>query len=289
VYVSQKTSADDCKEMNVEITTGRASEGGHWYNLLTGEPVYEIRGANGFMRPFDLRDARKFLKQGIPHGPGNTTIIRQLAAPQLEKWRRKQICMSARTLPGIEKLTNEDELFAAVEEDADAQARKAAARGTVVHAAIQGSFEGAPTAWHDAPYVSPVHAWIEERYGLQNWEAEKSCASLLGYGTKADLSNKVIPCIIDFKGKDLSQMIGKRGMDLTFWTHAMQLAATREALGLPHADCVNIFFCRDTPNIPVIAREWDEAELQKGWRMFKHCLGLWQEEKDYFPQLAKAA
>ena len=273
-----------------EVTTGRASEGGHWYNLITGEPVYEIEGANGQMRKVTLRDARKHLRERtMLLGPGITTITKQLAAPQLERWRRKQVCLSTRTLPGADTIADEDVLFEAVETDANEQARKAAVRGTEIHAALQGYFEGRPPASYDLPYVSPVLAWLTQRYGLDDWEAEKSCVSLLGYGSKSDLSNRKIPCLVDFKGKDLKQMRGKRGSQLAFWNHAMQLAATREALRLPKADCVNIFFCRDVPNTPVVVREWDEPEIQKGWRMFQHCLGLWQEENDYFPQLKVAA
>lgn len=273
-----------------EITTGRAAEAGHWYNLLTGELIYEIRGANGKMRPPTLRDAKKYLEEGTLFlGPGITTVTKQLAAPQLTRWMVRQALMAAITLPRI-AYESDDAFMARAEEDANEQAAKAAARGTEVHAGIQGSFEGQPVTPSDWPYVEPVRAWLAQRYGLDGWIAEKSLASLeLGFGTKIDLANYGIPCIVDFKGKDHLAMVGKRGKDLAFWSHCMQLAAGRMLAGLPKADCVNIFFCRDVPHQPVIAREWDEPELQKGWRMFKHCLGLWQEEKDYYPHLKAAA
>jgi len=41
-----------------DTTTGRASEGGHWY-AQNGSCVYEIRATAGQMRPVTLRDARK--------------------------------------------------------------------------------------------------------------------------------------------------------------------------------------------------------------------------------------
>src|SRR5688572_8327342 len=78
-----------------EVTSGRASESGHWYDR-TGKPCYEVRGANGNLRPATLRDARK-------HGwvPGVSSICQMEHKPQLVRWQVDQGVMAAITLPRI--------------------------------------------------------------------------------------------------------------------------------------------------------------------------------------------
>src|SRR5690606_19485277 len=76
-----------------EISTGRASEGGHWYGR-DGSCVYEIRGANGKMRAVNLRDARKL---GLV--PGVSSISQMEHKPALERWKIEQALMAALTLP----------------------------------------------------------------------------------------------------------------------------------------------------------------------------------------------
>jgi hypothetical protein len=70
-----------------------ATSAGHWYTL-DGEPCYTIVGKNGAERNTTLRDARTMALV-----PSVTTIIRQAAAPALEKWKRDQLLMAALTLP----------------------------------------------------------------------------------------------------------------------------------------------------------------------------------------------
>lgn len=265
----------------------RPSESGHWYCLRTGNPVYEVVGANGKVRKADLRDARKLLLV-----PGGTTIIKMKAAPQLVRWLVRQALLAAITLPR-NAYESDDAFMARAEEDSKEQARKAAERGTQLHAAIQGSFEGKPVASEDLPYVEPVRAWLAQRYGLEGWEAEQSFASPYGYGSKADISNRRIPAVGDFKCKDFGPE--KQAKELAYDEHVMQLASNR--IGFLHkyadvrwnaADCFNIFVSTSNPGL-IRVREWDELEIEKGWRMFQHCLGLWQEEKNYFPTIKAAA
>jgi len=260
-------------------TTGRAQEGGHWYTR-TGAPAYEIPAATGAMRPVTLRDARKL---GLL--PGVSSILAMEAKPMLEAWKISQALMSALTLPRLPG-ESDDAFIERARTDSKEQARKAAERGTQLHAAIQGSFDGAPTAAEDIPYVEGVRAWIGQRYGLAGWTAECSFAHPHGYGGKSDLHHLKIPVVLDIKCKDFGE--DKRAKDLAWPEHCMQLAAYREGHGIPKADCANVFVSTRVPGL-VVVREWDDEELADGWAAFQCLLKLWQIRKDYYPGLERAA
>jgi hypothetical protein len=250
-----------------------ASESQHFY-WRNGMPCYDIKGANGSMRAVNLKDARKM---GLV--PGVSSILQMEAKPQLTNWLVEQALMSALTLP---RLTNEtdDDFIHRAREDSKEQARKAAARGTAIHAAIQGAFEGKPIAAEDLPYVEPVRAWLLQRYGLDGWSAETSFASPLGYGGKADLIHRGIPVVADIKCKAFGPE--KYGADLAWPEHAMQLAAYREGFGHRKADCINIFVSTAVPGLMCV-REWDEVEIQENWKAFQCLLTLWKIRKKFDP------
>lgn len=260
-------------------TTGRASESQHWYTP-SGEPAYDIRGANGAMRPVTLRDARKL---GLY--PGVSAILSMEAKPQLTNWLIEQALLAALTLPRIDGESH-DALLQRARTDSQEQARKARERGTALHTAIQGSFEGAPTAAEDIPYVESVRAWLAQRYGLSGWQSERSFAHPLGFGGKADLIHDGIPVVIDLKCKDFGEE--KEAKDLAWPEHAMQLAAYREGFSLPKADCVNVFVSTRVPGL-VRVREWDENEIADNWHAFRCLLTLWQIRKTYHPHLKRDA
>lgn len=232
------------------------------------------------MRAVTLRDARKL---GLV--PGVSSILAMEAKPQLEAWKVTQALMAALTLPRLPDETD-DAFIDRARTDSKEQARKAAERGTAIHAAIQGSFEHVPTAAEDLPYVEPARAWIAQRYGIEGWQAERSFAHSMGFGGKSDLMHAGIPCVIDVKCKDFGE--DKQGKDLAWPEHAMQLAAYREGFGYPRADCANIFVSTRIPGL-VRVREWDESELADNWEAFRCLLRLWQLRKGYCPQFARAA
>ena len=62
-----------------------ASESGHWYTQ-EGDPMYTVpKKKGGGLRATTLRDARK-----LNLVPSVTTVMKELAAPQLEMWKIKQ-------------------------------------------------------------------------------------------------------------------------------------------------------------------------------------------------------
>lgn len=256
-----------------------ASESQHWY-ARDGQPCYEVVGAKGQAVPTTLRHARSM---GLV--PGVSSILAMEAKPALTNWLVEQALMSALTLPRIPNETDDDFIHRA-REDSKEQARKAAARGTAIHAAIQGAFEGKPIAAEDLPYVEPVRAWLAQRYGLDGWLAESSFASPRGVGGKRDLLNRRIPAIIDIKCKDFGE--DKQGTDLAWPEHAMQLGAYREEPGLEAADCANLFVSTRIPGL-IRVREWDEWEIQDNTEAFWCLHRVWCIRKKFNPGFERLA
>ena len=230
------------------------------------------------MRPATLRDARKM---GL--FPGVTSIIKCAAAPGLERWKQDQVLMAALTLPRIDGETSE-QLCARILADSGEQARVARDKGTQIHAAIQGHYEGKPPDESMWEYVKGAVAAIDANFGPQQWVSEKPCAHPMGYGTKADLHCEWT--VLDFKGADFdaSNVATLKTRD----EHAMQLAATRMALSLPRADCAIVYVSRCSPGLARVIRI-DDAELERGWSMFRSLLEFWQAKSNYRPQSFREA
>lgn len=246
-----------------------ATGAGHWYRL-DGAPAYTVTGANGNERPTTLRDARKL---GLV--PSVTGIIRTAAAPGLEKWKRNQVLLSALTLPRVE---NEPETswLARVERDWQEQGGKAAERGTAIHAAIERHYRGElpdETLWD---WVKAAREEIRRHCGEQRWLAERSFADVRGYGGKTDLHSD--EWVVDVKGKEGDAWQIDHQL---FDEHLMQLAAYREGLGVPGACCGILFVGRDVPSARFVKAA--EADLDRGWQMFKALLAFWQAKHGYKP------
>jgi hypothetical protein len=246
----------------------RPTEAGHFYDV-DGTPRYTIVGANGKERPTTLRDARKF-----GWYPGVSTIIRQAAAPGLQMWKERQVLLAALTLPRIDG-EPEDAYLDRIIRDSGEQARKAAEKGTQIHAAIQGHFEGQSVSEQWWPYVKGGKEELEEVLGKQEWVCEQSFAHPLAFGGKCDLHAKELPNVYflgDIKTKEFDAVDDKK---LAWDDHAIQLAAYREGLGIPAAKCFNLFVSTTVPGLCHI-HIWSEEEIQRGWKMFKSLLAYWQ-------------
>lgn len=243
-----------------------AAESLHWYTRKGGV-AYEVEAAKGGLRPATLRDARKL---GLV--PSVTSIIRCAAAPGLERWKQDQVLMAALTLPKKPD-EPEAEYIARIVRDSQEQGKKAAERGTAVHAAIQGAFEGEATPSEyrvhvDATLIA-VCDWVDAQ-----WTAERSFAHPLGYGGKVDLSCD--QAVIDFKTKEF----GPNDKLKTWDEHAMQLAAYREGLGIPNAKCAIVYVSVSNPGLAQLI-EIEEEGLKKGWKMFQGLLAYWQAKSGY--------
>jgi hypothetical protein len=251
-----------------------AAESTHWYDRA-GNPAYEVRGANGKQRPTTLRDARKL---GLC--PSVTTVIKCAAAEGLIRWQQNQVLMAALTLPRIEGESSEA-LCARIIRDSQEQGRKARDKGTDIHAAVQGHYEGRapdPEYWEHVKGAANV---IAANCIGDDWIAEKSFSHLpLGFGGKVDLHSR--SWVIDFKTKEFtSDQFG----ELKTWDeHAMQLAAYRLGLQVPTARCGIVYVSTVEPGLARLI-EIDEPELRRGFDMFRGLLNYWQAKAGYWPTI----
>lgn len=250
------------------------SEGGHWYDPVTGEPRYRIVGANGVERDTTLRDARK-------HGwvPSVTTIMACAHKYQLEVWKQEQAALAALTTTRQEGESDAD-LVKRVLTDAKEQARKAAERGTEIHAAVEAYYSGRlddSSIEPNWPWVASIRNLITQQFGAQTWRPEKSFAHPLGYGGKVDLHSDAV--LLDFKGREKPYSKWR-----TWDEHSMQLAAYANGLRLNKHEAFFgptkwptagiIFFDRAEPYCEY--HEIKPAALEKGWRMFEALLQFWK-------------
>lgn len=272
-----------------------AAEWGHWYDR-EGNPVYEMPYADAKRpgtRPVTLRDAKKL---GLV--PGVSGVSRCAAAPALERWKTEQVLLSALTLPRIDGETM-DSLKGRIQEDAQQQAEKARAKGTAIHAAIQGAYEGKAVDLSFAPYVESaceaIDGWTKT-LGRMRWQAEKSFACQFGFGGKADLCAyegegfAFAPGMVaDIKTKEFTSAQPEK--QLAWDDNCIQLAAYRMGLGMPKARCANVFVSVNEPGLAVV-HEWEEGDLERGWRMFLALLQYWMAKNrfnsSWLPQRAAA-
>lgn len=243
-----------------------ASESGHWYTR-TGEPCYQVLG-----KPATLRHARTM---GLV--PGVSTILQMEAKPQLTNWLIDQALMAALTLPRFNDETD-DEFIVRAKEDSKQQAKKAAEKGTQIHAAIQSYFETGAIDFSFGRETVAVRDWVNQRYGGDGFRAEQSFAHPTGYGGKSDLVG--LGVVIDFKTKDFGPE--KEGKDLAWPEHVMQLAAYADGFGFDKPDCVNVFISTRTPGL-IRVREWDDDEIAEGRRAFSLLLELYKIRKKFDP------
>lgn len=201
------------------IKETHASESGHWYGQ-DGSCAYTTIGKNGKVRPTTLRDARKVTPHYVP---GVTTFIDCSYKRGLEIWKIKQAVLSSLTLPRIQ-FEKDDEYIYRILEDGKEAARKAAERGTKIHAWIQQGFEGRESSLPDEGklYFWAARKAIAETCGHQPWKCEQSFGTPR-YGGKVDLVCD--DYILDIKTKDV-ELEGLRVWD----EHKMQLTAYRQGL-----------------------------------------------------------
>jgi len=231
----------------------------HWYKL-DGNPAYSVVGANGNERPTTLRDARK---GGLV--PSVTTIMGCADKPGLTNWKIDQAILAALTCPRID---GEDEAayLSRIKQDAKEQARKAAERGTQIHAWVQEGFEQEGCVCEEGyPFWESANDILTFECGSQDWKPEASFATDL-YGGKCDLHTAA--WVIDFKSTD------KDISTLKLWDeHYQQLAAYREGLKIPKAKCGILYISSVTAKSRLIVAP--EEDLIKGIRCFNALCDYW--------------
>jgi CRISPR/Cas system-associated exonuclease Cas4 (RecB family) len=261
----------------MELKEKFASESGHWYDL-DGNPAYTVIGKNGSERNTTLRDARV-----MNLVPSVTTVLRVAAAPGLERWKQTNLLMAALTLPKIED-ESLDQYAERCIADAGEQSKKAMELGTSIHGSLEKAYLGEAFNLEHKDYVSATMMKISDHFGHQDWIAEKSFSSPLGFGGKVDLHSKNV--VIDFKTSAFSPDDKKKGYD----EHKMQLAAYAIGLDLqPGFRAANAFVSTTHPGEVQIV-EWTQDDINQGYEMFLCLLRFWQAKNNHFPKkLQKAA
>ena len=234
-----------------------AKESGHWYDPKTGEPRYTYTNKKGEIKNTTLRQAR--VSGWVP---SVTTIIGCASSPALTNWKIDQAILSALTLGRMEEET-EKEYLDRIKADAQEQAKKAAERGTQIHAWVQAGFEEVLSKEAEQYFFAAQDAIIKD-CGDVGWICEKPFATEK-YGGKCDLHNEQY--LLDIKTTD------KPVADLKLWeSHFMQLAAYRNGLKLI-VPCGILWINSVTAESRLVWAE--EDDLDKGWKMFSALL-------DYF-------
>lgn len=237
-----------------------AAESGHWY-FPTGEPCFTVKGAKGQDVTPDIRHARKY---GL--FPGVTSITRLLAAPGLVEWMINEAIMAALTLPRHEGETDQ-EFVARVKFDAKERGKKAAERGTALHADIERAIRKEPHG-HEEHVKAVERKMAEKGLDLYAGEAEHSFAHPYGYGGKIDYHLK--PAVTDFKSKDRIE----DGKKLAWDEHCIQLAAYGMGLGIEEPKGYNVFVGIEDAKAVIV--EHSPEDMERGKQMFIALLTLWK-------------
>lgn len=234
------------------IVNAHAQESGHWYTK-DGKEAHSYLNKKGEEKPTTLRQART---EGLV--PSVTSIIRLASAPGLDAWKADQLIMACLTLPRIQNENEQEpeaDYIARIKADAKEQAKKAAEKGTEIHALVQRGFEN--TVFSDDKYYISALNTIHAALGRSLFDCEKSFARG-GYGGKVDLSTDGIVIDIKTTSKPLS--------DKTWPEHSWQLAAYRHGLGIADARCFILYIHTETAESKLI--EIPSKELETGWKCF---------------------
>jgi hypothetical protein len=262
---------------------------GHWYDA-DGIRYDTVPGAKGQPVKPDIRHARK-----LDLAPGVTTIIRCASSEPLIRWREERVLKVAQANPR-EIAEEEPDYVARILRTAKEQAEAVMSAGSQIHQLVEDRLLDPEC---DHPTVVAIRERLKPITGphpLHNWKSEEPAVSFYGFATRADLwlppgkqeLRWIGGHLIDIKTKD-----GSCAEQRIYDEHAMQLAATREALGwhghnvdgIPTVDCGILFVSRDVPgDVKLVMLE--EDRIVQGWSMFRALLAFWQTKNQHTPTWA---
>jgi ATP-dependent exoDNAse (exonuclease V) beta subunit len=248
-------------------------EGGHWYDF-DGEARHTILSAKGEPRATTLRDARKFNWL-----PSVTTVMKVLAAPELDRWKQQQVLMASLTLPQHPRRERRAVYCARILEDAFKQVEDAADLGTDIHKALEHHFQGLPYAPEMEKYISPVKKWVAENNIKFLSHELRLVNPEVGYAgtTDALIEKDGALYVLDYKSRKT-----KPEYKITPWgKEPMQIAAYATIAGATRG--VNLYISTTEPGR--IGEAWyDEETIAREYEAFKHVCALWQHINNYKPK-----
>ena len=246
------------------IVKDNNAESGHWYET-NGKPAYRIIGANGVERNTTLRDAKK-----LNLVPSVTTIIQQIDRPGLTRWKNEQLLLSALTLPrGFQEL--ESDWLTRVMQDSRETSKQAAERGTNIHGIIEAFMEGVYLP--QVPmYCFEVEKALQDHFHACAWLPEHSFGNDK-FGGKVDLHAKPY---VGFNGAVCDVKTTEKDLDKVdvMFEHQMQLAAYRQGLKMPNADCAILYVNAKQNKVKLIPIT--PSDLDLGWECFVRLLEFYR-------------
>lgn len=250
-------------------------ETGHWYSRA-GEPRYQVKAkSSGLMRGTTLADAKR---EGFV--PSVTTVTSIVAKPALTNWLIEQAIHAALTLPRGDM--SEADYIAAIKVDGKAQGKAAAEEGDRIHNACEWAIKEGHYPPQYARHVAGMVAELNRLFPeVDDWRAEDSFASEIGYGGKVDLHSPSTGIVVDFKTKDGDFSDGKK----LAYDQDVQLAAYQRGLQLPRNKCANLFISRTHPG-KVASHVWTAEQIDRAWGEFVCILALWKAQKKFDPSFS---
>lgn len=245
----------------------------HLYDI-EGNPVYKVpyAGPKKGMRDATLRDARK-----LNLLPSVTEVLNIIAKPALNRWLEDRVLESALTMTRNDGESDES-YIKRIKHDSKELSLAARNKGSDIHDAIESAFKDrtVPKEYIDMAY--DVKSKIISHTTVSCWKSEVSFGHGLGYGGRVDLSGEHKYIVLDIKTKEVLK--DKMAYD----EQIMQLAAYSNGIYGTHKSVrhINAFVSWSGE---VVFHEWGEAEIQRGWDMFKSALTLWQLQKRYVPEI----
>lgn len=250
-------------------------ESGHWYDK-DGEARHTILSAKGEPRPTTLRDARKF-----GWFPSVTTVMKVLAAPELDRWKQQQVLMASLTLPRNPDET--DEVYCArIMEDAFKQVSDAADLGTNIHAALENHFQGIPYHSEMEPYVAPVREWCAKNNVKFLKHELRLVNTEVGYAGTTDALVEVNGelHVLDYKSRKT-----KPDYKITPYSkEPMQISAYANIVGAKKG--CNLYISTTEPG-RIGEAFYDEETISREYEAFKLVVALWQHQNKYKPNETK--
>lgn len=247
-------------------------ESGHYY-AKDGTAVFEVPNkSKGGMRPTTLRDCK-----AMSLYPSVTTIMKVLAAPELDRWKQQQVLLASLTLPRQEGESDE-EYCSRIMEDAFKQVDDAADLGTQIHKALELHFQGQPYDASMESYIAPVKDWVAKN-NIKFLQHELRLVNTeIGYAgtTDALIEKGGILYVLDYKSRKT-----KPDYDIKPWSkEPMQVAAYAKVAGAKRG--VNLYISTTEPGR--IGEAWyDEATLDKEYNTFVNVCKVWQAMNNYAP------
>jgi hypothetical protein len=258
-----------------------ASEAGHWY-LPDATPFYTYVNKYGEEKNVTLRQARPKLA-----APSVSMIMGCASSWALTNYFIQQRLSAAATEPPRGPEEGEQAYMDRIDAKAREHSETARDIGTAIHGCIEKRLCAQPYDYMYEPHVEEAITALDVWCGdIEEIRPERSFCHPLGYGGKCDVHKK--PSIdlndthngfvADFKTKDFTA----DKLPDVYDNHAMQLRAYAEGFDMPQARCAIIYVSTAVPGLTHLV-EVDQAELARGWEMFKALLTYWQHKNRYFP------